>query len=119
MVSRVGVRGLKVKCRVGIDRGEDMFERIIEVDFELELARDYMGGIESTVSYSEASRRLREAIEGKRFELIEDVALEAARALKSFPGVKRIKVRVTKPSLPDGALMSYFVYEKEMQGRAD
>lgn len=112
MPSKVGVKGLKLKCRVGVDPGEELFDRTIFADIIVELADEYKGGLGSTVSYSELAKKVRERVEGKRFELIEDVAREIAGAIKEFRNVKSFKIKVVKPYVPEGASRAFFVYEE-------
>lgn len=117
MVSIVGIKGLKLKCRLGIDEGEDLFERTIIVDVEAELAKDYTGGIETTFSYSDAAKAIKEKIEGKRFKLIEDVAVAAADAVLSFQNVGSVYVKVSKLSVPAGSDYAYFIYKVDKKSR--
>ena len=110
MVSKVGIKGLKLNCLIGIDPGENMFERTIRVDVEAELEEDYKGGIDTTISYSVMAKKIRENVEGQKFKLIEDVAVAVAGIVFSFDNVGSVRVKVTKFSVPAGADFAYFVY---------
>ncbi len=119
MVSKVGIKGLKLRCRIGVDDGEELFERIILVDVEAELAEDYKGGMNSTVSYSDMARTIRKKIEGNEFKLIEDVAVAVADAVTYFKNVGSVYVKVTKLSVPSGADYAYFIYRVDKKSNSE
>jgi len=110
MTSQVGIKGLKLSCKIGVDTGEDLFERVIRVDVKARLKEDYKGDISSTVSYSEIAKKIRENVEGKEFKLIEDVAITVANTVSSFATVSSVSVKVIKYAVPAGADYAYFVY---------
>ncbi|MDP8023669.1 MAG: dihydroneopterin aldolase [Nitrososphaeria archaeon] len=110
MVSKVGIKGLKLRCKIGVDSGEELFERVIFVDVEAKLKEDYRGGLDTTISYSEMAGIIRKKIEGKEFKLIEDVAMAVADAVTSFKNIGSVYVKVTKLSVPSDADYAYFIY---------
>jgi|GEM_PF-1002601 dihydroneopterin aldolase len=110
MTSQVGIKGLKLSCKIGVDTGEDLFKRVIRVDIKAKLKGDYKGDLSTTVSYSEIAKKIKENVEGKEFKLIEDIAVTVAKIVSSFDNVRSVSVKVIKYAVPAGADYAYFVY---------
>jgi 7,8-dihydroneopterin aldolase/epimerase/oxygenase len=98
-------------ARHGLMREEEVLGQRFFVDAELEvqpagpLEDD---SIESTVDYGVAFKVIEEIVIGRRYFLIEALAMEIARSLeKRFPEIRRAKITLRKPNAPVAGVLDY------------
>ncbi|MGV3552628.1 dihydroneopterin aldolase [Rhizobium sp.] len=98
-------------ARHGALREEEVLGQRFFVDAELEvqpagpLEEDVL---ESTVDYGVAFKVIEEIVTGRRYFLIEALAMEVARALEEkFPQIRRAKITLRKPNAPIAGVLDY------------
>ena len=101
------LRGLRLRCVVGVDAAESSVRQEIRADLRLEVSPP--AGATPSADYAAVASRLREMAESERILLLEDMAVRIAEiVLSDFPAVSRLTVRVAKPhvlpGLPEAAV---------------
>ena len=98
-------------ARHGVMPEEEALGQRFFVDAELEvqpagpLEED---ALESTVDYGIAFKVIESIVTGRRYFLIEALAMEVARALEEqFPQIKRAKITLRKPNAPVAGVLDY------------
>jgi 7,8-dihydroneopterin aldolase/epimerase/oxygenase len=98
-------------ARHGVMHEEEVLGQRFFVDAELEvqpagpLEED---AIESTVDYGVAFKVIEKIVTGRRYFLIEALAMEVARALEAqFPQIRRAKITLRKPNAPVAGVLDY------------
>lgn len=95
--SRLFLTGITASGHHGAnpDEKEQAQEFVVDLDVEVEVSADAIGG---TADYRGLIRAAREVVELERFDLLESIAAAVARAVASRPGVIRATAIVHKPS---------------------
>jgi dihydroneopterin aldolase len=98
-------------ARHGAMREEEVLGQRFFVDAELEVQP---GGpleddaLESTVDYGVAFKVIEQIVTGRRYFLIEALAMEVARSLEAkFPQIRRAKITLRKPNAPIAGVLDY------------
>jgi len=105
----IALRGMRLYGRHGANPGERDAEQPFDVDVELSLnlsraaQSDDLG---DTIDYAALHARIRDVVRAHSFALIERLAGAIADELLSDGRVARVRVRVAKPDLLDGATPS-------------
>jgi FolB domain-containing protein len=99
-LDRIHIRGLLVRCIVGINDDERVNKQ--DVRLSVTLHADLRGAgasddIDDTVNYKGIKQRLFKMVEASEYFLIERLADEVARVCLADPRVKRADVVVDKP----------------------
>jgi dihydroneopterin aldolase len=64
--------------------------------------------LESTVDYGVAFKVIEQIVTGRRYFLIEALAMEVARSLEArFPQIRRAKITLRKPNAPIAGVLDY------------
>ena len=104
-LDRLIVRGLALRCIIGVNPGER--EHLQDVRIDLDLYADLStasrtDSLGDSVDYRAIKRQVVERVESSSFLLIERLAGEVAEICLLHPAVRKVRVRVEKP----GALRS-------------
>jgi len=101
-VGRIVLKGLEFYGRHGARPEEESLGARYVVDVEMSVAFEGRGDdLEATVDYAAVYARVAEAVENRRFYLIEALAEHIAGALiEAFPRLEAVLVRVHKPHAP-------------------
>ena len=98
-------------ARHGAMAEEEVLGQRFFVDAELEvqpagpLEQDVL---ESTVDYGVAFKVIEQIVTGRRYFLIEALAMEVARSLEArFPQIRRAKITLRKPNAPIAGVLDY------------
>jgi dihydroneopterin aldolase len=98
-------------ARHGVMDEEEVLGQRFFVDAELEvlpagpLEHD---ALESTVDYGVAFKVIEKIVTGRRYFLIEALAMEVARALSAqFPQIVRARITLRKPNAPISGVLDY------------
>lgn len=98
-------------ARHGAMHEEEVLGQRFFVDAELEvqpagpLEDD---ALESTVDYGVAFKVIEQIVTGRRYFLIEALAMEVARSLEArFPQIRRAKITLRKPNAPIAGVLDY------------
>lgn len=98
-------------ARHGVMDEEEVLGQRFFVDAELEvqpagpLEND---ALESTVDYGVAFKVIEKIVTGRRYFLIEALAMDIARSLESqFPQIRRAKITLRKPNAPVAGVLDY------------
>jgi dihydroneopterin aldolase len=97
---RLGVRELRLPCRIGTTEAERARRQEVVVSFTLWLDLRRAGGsdrLEDTVDYGELAGRITALLEGSSFQLLEALAEAVAGACLRDPRVRRVEVEARKP----------------------
>lgn len=98
-------------ARHGVMHEEEVLGQRFFVDAELEVQpagplKDDQ--IESTVDYGVAFKVIEQIVTGRRYFLIEALAMEVAHALEArFPQIRRAKITLRKPNAPVAGVLDY------------
>jgi dihydroneopterin aldolase len=95
--SRLFLTGIGASGHHGANPGEkeQAQEFVVDLDVEVEVSSDAIGG---TADYRALIRAAREVVELERFDLLESIAGAVARAVASRPDVVRATAIVHKPN---------------------
>jgi dihydroneopterin aldolase len=91
---------IRARCVLGVRPWERRRRRRVEISLTIEadLGEAAAGdSLERTVDYSAAARRVREAVAGTRFQLLEALAGHVAAVVLDLPRVRAVEVTVSKP----------------------
>ncbi len=99
---RIHVRDIEIDCFLGVYEREQAKRRPIVIDVELyvtepgrESRHDLLSG---TVNYEQVVEAVERLVGGdRRFRLVETICSELADILAVLPGLRALKVAVTKP----------------------
>jgi len=99
-MDRIHIRGLLLRCLIGVD-DEEQHEKqdvVIDITLEADLSRACATDrLEDTVDYRDLKKRVIAMVERSSFSLVERLAEEIARVCLADPAVKRCRVSVEKP----------------------
>jgi len=97
----IEITGVRLQCVIGVSAKERERPREIVVDLSAKLdvaAAAAADSIDRTVDYRALTRRLIEAGEASRCQLVETLAALLARTiLEEFPAVEELRLAVEKP----------------------
>ena len=99
-LDRIRIEGMRFHCIIGINDWERVAKQPVTVDLTLhvDLAQAAESDdIKDTVNYREMSRRVRDAVEGSDFGLIESLADRIARVCLDDLRVQQVDVGLRKP----------------------
>jgi len=99
-VDTVFVRALTAECVIGVFDWEREIRQRVEIDLWLDTdirCAAATDRIEDTVDYKGVSKRILALVERSEFALIESLAERVAAVCLEARGVRRARVRVTKP----------------------
>lgn len=99
----VFVRGLEVKAGIGIYDHEHGRLQSLLIDVTLELKPALVESLSDTVNYEDVARAAHEIVAGGHIGLVEKFAERLAVACLADSRVRRVSVRVEKPSALESA----------------
>lgn len=98
---KISIGNLKADCIIGVKSEERLTTQEILIDLSLSLdlskAAD-SDDVHDTVDYDELSQNIVEFIEASEFKLLEKLAYETAKRVKTLSGADEVKIIVKKPS---------------------
>ncbi len=100
-MDRILIRGLLVRCIIGVTEEERRQKQDVLINLSLGLDLRSAGKsdrLEDSVDYSALKKRILAHAEGSRYFLVEALAESVAEICLSEPAVLRAKVRVEKPT---------------------
>ncbi|MHB8529652.1 MAG: dihydroneopterin aldolase [Caulobacteraceae bacterium] len=105
VVTKVFVRGLTVKARIGVYPREKRRRQPLIVDVELDIAAGGWRALADTVNYEGIAERAKAIAASGHIGLVESFAHRLVEACFEEPRVMRARVRVEKPRAlaPDAA----------------
>lgn len=117
MTDRVGLRGLRVDCVIGVLPDERTRTQPLVVDVALVLdVRDAAAGddLAATIDYAALADAVREVLVEGRFLLVETAAERVAARSLAFgaPRARAVRVRVEKPDALGGAATPWVEIER-------
>ena len=120
MTLTIELRGLELRGRHGVlpeearDGQRFLFDVELDVPAEPAAASD---GIEDAVDYRAVAAAVRDVSDGRRFALLEALAVEVAdELLRRFPA-ERVRVRVRKPDVALDPPVEYSAVSVERRAR--
>ena len=111
---KIILKGLKLYGRHGCLPAERELGQWFEVDMALTLDLGRAGqsdGLQDTINYAEIYERVKAAVEGPPYNLIEALAAKLVEIGFSYSQVEKVKVRLKKPQAPIGGPMDYAAVE--------
>jgi 7,8-dihydroneopterin aldolase/epimerase/oxygenase len=103
---RIVIPGIRARCILGVHARERRKPRPVVVSLAIETdlaAAAAADDLALTVDYSLVTRRVREAVAGTRFALLEALAAFVADTVLATPRVRAVEVTVGKPAAVRGA----------------
>lgn len=100
-MDRIIIKEARFMCNVGVSEKEREKKQLVVIDAELFLylkKASSSDDIKNTVNYSELHSVMKNVAENKRYKLIEAMAENIAKEILNNFSVKKIIVRVMKPS---------------------
>lgn len=98
-------------ARHGVMDEEEVLGQRFFVDAELEIAPHgplEHDALETTVDYGVAFKVIEKIVTGRRYFLIEALAMDIAKSLESqFPQIVRAKITLRKPNAPVAGVLDY------------
>ncbi|MCL6610481.1 MAG: dihydroneopterin aldolase [Peptococcaceae bacterium] len=114
-MDKIIMKGMRFFGRHGVLPQERELGQVFEVDLEIYLDLEAAGATDDmnfTVSYADVFGLVEEVVAGRSCRLIEAVAGNiASLVLERFSRVKKVKVKVKKPSAPVQGLFEYMAVE--------
>ncbi len=115
----IALEGLEIFANHGVfseekQNGQPFFISVyMEVDFLSAASEDELS---KTVNYADVAEFVKKAVTENSFDLIETVAEKTAKGIMhSFPGVKKARVKVSKPEAPIGIKAKDIYVETERE----
>ncbi|YCM46226.1 dihydroneopterin aldolase [Verrucomicrobiaceae bacterium 227] len=102
MADQILIRGLKLRCKIGVPAGERAIAQTLRAHLKIEVP-EFKGDdrIEGTIDYKEVSDRVAEFVsEGER-QLLETLAVEIANLILSEFKACKVGVELEKFILPN------------------
>ena len=93
---RIFLRGIRLKCKIGIDAAEREIAQLIIADVEMTPAADAAPG-RPAVDYAAVLRRLRDFAAAKQYDLLEHFAEEAAQTILREFAAADVRIACYKP----------------------
>jgi len=103
---RIRIPRIRARCLLGVSPRERRSKRLVEISLEIEADLEEAAAadaLELTVDYAATARRVREAVSGTRFRLLEALASHVADLVLDLPRVRAVEVAVSKPGAVRGA----------------
>lgn len=98
-------------ARHGVMDEEEALGQRFFVDAELEVQPNgplESDALETTVDYGVAFKMIEKIVTGRRYFLIEALAMEIARSLEAqFPQIRRVRITLRKPNAPVAGVLDY------------
>lgn len=99
----ISITGIRCYGYTGFFKEEKFLGQWFEVDLKLWLdltSACQNDGLESTLDYSKAIAVVKDLVKTSKFDLIEKLAEEVAKAILNFELVEKVDVKLTKVSAP-------------------
>jgi dihydroneopterin aldolase len=109
VTDRITVRGMRVFGRHGANPGEQDVPQPFDVDVELEVDLErsvHTDSLDDTLDYREIQNIVNHVVTSSRYNLLERLAQEIARAILRNKLVHAVTVSIAKPELLAGATPS-------------
>ena len=98
-------------ARHGVYPEEEVLGQRFYVDAEFDVSAGMAlenDALEGTVDYGVAFKVIEQIVTGRRYFLIEALAMEVAHALEArFPQIRRAKITLRKPNAPVAGVLDY------------
>jgi dihydroneopterin aldolase len=98
---RLRVQGIEVDCYLGVYAHEQVERRPIRIEVDLfvpvSTAAAHDDDLGGTVNYEQVVESVERVVAGRRFKLVESLCSVLADDLARLPGVRGLRVEITKP----------------------
>lgn len=98
---RLRVQGIEVDCFLGVYDHEQIERRAIGIEVDLFVPVNACAALEDdlagTVNYEQVVEAVERLVAGRRFRLVESLCSLLADDLARLPGLRALRVEVTKP----------------------
>ncbi len=101
-MDRILIKGLAVRCFLGVSEEERRERQDVLINLWIDADLGEAGRsdrFEDTVDYRQLKKRIVSMAEGSRFKLVEALAEAVADIVLAHPRVRRVRVRVEKPTV--------------------
>lgn len=101
-------------CNIGVSPKERKLKQEIIIDAELFLDAKKAAqkdNIKNAVNYSEVYGLIKKTVEGKKYKLIETMAEDTARGILKNFDIRKVLIRIGKPSALAGKNVKYLAVE--------
>ncbi len=100
-MDRILIRDLLARCIIGVRDEERRQKQDVLINLSLSVDLRLPGKtdrLEDSVDYSALKKRILAHVEASQYKLVEALAESVAQVCLQEPGVRRVKVRVEKPT---------------------
>ncbi len=98
---RLRVQGVEIECYLGVYAHEQAHPRPIQIEVDLFVPIDEMAAhgddLAGTVNYEQVVTSIERVVGARRFHLVESLCSVLADDLEKLPGVRALRVEITKP----------------------
>lgn len=98
---RLRVQGIEIDCFLGVYAHEQARPRPIQIEVDLFVPIDETAAraddLAGTVNYEQVISAIERVVGARRFHLVESLCSVLADDLEKLPGVRALRVEVTKP----------------------
>ena len=98
---RILVQGIEIDCFLGVYEREQARQRPVVIEVELYVPHaakiSRRDTLSETVNYERVVEAVERVVSDRRFKLVETLCAELADDLARLPGLRALKVSVTKP----------------------
>ena len=114
---RLLVQGIEIDCFLGVYEHEQQSKRPVTVEVELYVPHveriERHDDIADTVNYEKVVAAVERVVEGRRFHLVETLCARLADEIGAIPGIRALRVGVTKPQpMPRARAVSVEVWRQ-------
>ena len=115
-MDKVFIEALEIDCVIGIYDWERTIRQPVQFDIEMEFDNRVPAAsdrIEDTLDYKAVSKRLIQFVGDSSFGLVETLAENCARIILEEFGVRKVRVKLSKPGAVRGARAVGVIVERE------
>lgn len=112
----VTVRGLELRCRIGVTDEERRDPQPVRIEVALAVAEQLPvdDDLSKVVDYVAIVDRVRAAVDGPPVRLVETLAERIAAACLFDPTIGRVRVRIEKPDAVPGAIVGVAIERRAL-----
>ena len=110
MCKKIYIEDLTCNASIGVYENEKINKQKIIINLEILLVnkmKTHTDNLNDVADYGKFRRIVLDVVNSKHFNLIETLADELIKKVKSFDKVKHIKIKITKPDIFDDCCVSY------------
>ena len=110
MLKKIHIENLTCSASVGVYENEKLNKQKIIINLEILLInkmKTHTDNLNDVADYGKFRRIVLDVINSKHFNLIESLADNLIKKLKTFEKVEKVKIKITKPDIFDDCSVSY------------